>query len=283
MTLLSIERGLMSRRILILVLACLLGGLIAPSAHASVDSSATASYPARAGKVQAAPRIDAKVVSYLRYEAAGGRLMKYRIIGQRIDSLGRQWTRVRLSVRPGSGWTLAKNLRDDPARRFVRRDPPLGPCINGWMQMPVSGIDHFTWSFRGQRAPNPGRYRWGTCHTVRTTMKIIHRYRRAHPSAPRVAVGDLSFRGGGPIDGHASHELGVDVDIYYPRRDGREREPKSVSQVNRRLSQDLISRSVRAGATDVFVGTGMGFFGTRRGVVQAIPHHQDHAHIRFAR
>ena len=39
------------------------------------------------------------------------------------------------------------------------------------------------------------------------------------PDAPRVVVGDISFPNGGPMEA-CLNENGLDVDIYYPRRDG---------------------------------------------------------------
>jgi murein endopeptidase len=82
--------------------------------------------------------------------------------------------------------------------------------------------------------------------------------------------------------GHRSHQNGLDVDIYYPRRDRRERAPRNVGQVDQRLAQDLVDRFVAAGAHFVFVGTGTGLSGPP-GVVQAIAHHDDHMHVRIVR
>jgi hypothetical protein len=50
--------------------------------------------------------------------------------------------------------------------------------------------------------------------------------------------------------------------------------------VDRVLAQDLVDRFVAAGAQYVFVGYRVGLRGPRR-VVQAIPHHDDHLHVRL--
>ncbi len=79
------------------------------------------------------------------------------------------------------------------------------------------------------------------------------RHRRAHPGAPRVLVGDLSRPRGGPFGprfggpGHVSHQNGLDVDVYYPRRDRLEAAPTRVAQIDRRLAQDLVDRFLAAG------------------------------------
>ena len=83
---------------------------------------------------------------------------------------------------------------------------------------------------------------------------MIAEYRLANPLAPRVGIGDLSRRHGGDFGvrfgglGHASHQNGLDVDVYYPRLDGLERRAYKPSQVDRELAQDLVDRFVAAGA-----------------------------------
>jgi len=115
---------------------------------------------------------------------------------------------------------------------------------------------------------------------------VVRSHRSADPRARRVGVGDLSRpRGGdfgtryGPV-GHASHQNGLDADVYYPRRDGRERAPTSVAEVDRRRAQDLVDRFVRAGAERVFVGPNVGLTGPPD-VVQEVPNHDDHLHVRL--
>ena len=91
---------------------------------------------------------------------------------------------------------------------------------------------------------------------------MIEAYRAAHPDAPRVVVGDISYKGGGPMDDeHVSHQNGLDVDIYYPRTDGKLREPLEPDQIDHRLAQDLVDRFVAAGAQLVLVGPSTGLTG----------------------
>jgi hypothetical protein len=122
---------------------------------------------------------------------------------------------------------------------------------------------------------------------VRTLLRVLAEHRSAHPDAARVGVGDLSRPLGGDFGprfggiGHASHQNGLDVDVSYPRRDGREAPPGRPRDVDRALAQDLVDRFVRAGATKVFVGPGLGLRGPKR-VVQPLIHHHDHLHVRLA-
>jgi murein endopeptidase len=116
---------------------------------------------------------------------------------------------------------------------------------------------------------------------VRIVLRIAREYARAHPRAPRVGIGDLSRPRGGPFGPkHASHQNGLDVDVYYPRRDRRERPPRRVGQIDRRLAQDLVRRFVRAGADIVYVGPNTGFTGPR-GIVRALWNHDNHLHVRI--
>ena len=82
----------------------------------------------------------------------------------------------------------------------------------------------------------------------------------------------------GPV--HATHQNGLDADVYYPRRDRRERPPKLVSQIDRRLAQDLLDRFVAAGADLVYIGPNTGFTGPA-GVVQVLWNHDNHLHVRI--
>jgi hypothetical protein len=70
------------------------------------------------------------------------------------------------------------------------------------------------------------------------------------------------------------------VDVYYPRKDGLERPPRTVAQVDRRLAQDLVNRFVASGATKVFVGPNLRLRGPR-GIVIPLWNHDNHLHARF--
>ena len=157
--------------------------------------------------------------------------------------------------------------------------PYAGHLENG-TQLPVEGPDWVTWNPNTDSRPNlPGRL-YGHEHTIRTIINVLARYRKAHPSAPQVVVGDISLRGGGVMDQHVSHENGLDVDIYYPRRDRWLQAPTSTAQIDRRLSQDLLDGFVAAGASKIFVGYATNLRGPRE-VVIPYPNHENHMHVRF--
>lgn len=156
----------------------------------------------------------------------------------------------------------------------------------GGVRLPREGVHFFTWDPVLHRSPDRPWRRFGTDRLVRMLLAVIDAYAAAHPDAPRVGIGDLSRPHGGDFGprfggiGHASHQNGLDADVYYPRRDRRERAPRTVDQIDLRLAQELVDRFVRAGAQIVFVGPSTHLHGPA-GVVHILVHHDDHLHVRL--
>jgi hypothetical protein len=157
--------------------------------------------------------------------------------------------------------------------------PYSGRLADG-TQLPVEGPDWVTWNPATDSSPNlPGRL-WGHERTIRTILSVLADYRAAHPDAPRVVVGDISSRDGGWLDEHVSHQNGLDVDVYYPRPDGRATAPSPTSGIDHSLSQELVDRFVAAGARMIFVGYRVGLGGPSA-VVIPYANHENHMHVRF--
>jgi murein endopeptidase len=173
-------------------------------------------------------------------------------------------------VPPAVEWRHSQSLGTPAAGRLARG-----------VRLPSHGVHFFTWDPVLRRTPNrPGR-RWGTDRLVRVLLGVVEEYAAANPHAPRVGIGDLSRRGGGPFGPkHATHQNGLDADVYFPRRDGRERPPLFPRQIERRLAQDLVDRFVRAGAEVVYVGPGTGLRGPPH-VVTVLWNHDNHLHVRI--
>ena len=98
-------------------------------------------------------------------------------------------------------------------------------------------------------------------------------------------VGDLSRRRGGDFGprfggiGDASHQNGLDVDIYYPRTDGKLRSPRaphrSIAPPRR-----VVDAFVAKGAVHVFVGPSLALRGPTR-IVSPLVNHDNHLHARL--
>jgi protein MpaA len=175
----------------------------------------------------------------------------------------------------------------DPPRRSRSLGLPWAGRLVDGVRLPAADRHFFTWDPVLRRKPDRGWRRYGNARVVRTVLRIVDAYAAAHPHAPRVGIGDLSRPHGGDFGarfgglGHVSHQNGLDVDVYYPRRDGHEASPTRPEQIDRPLAQDLVDRFVRAGAVRVFVGPATGLTGSR-GVVAVLAHHDNHLHARFA-
>jgi murein endopeptidase len=154
------------------------------------------------------------------------------------------------------------------------------------VRLPAESRTFFTWDPVLRRSPNRPWRRWGTDRLVRVVLGVARDFHAAHPRSPRMAVGDLSRPRGGDFGprfgyiGHVSHQNGLDVDVYYPRADGRELAPHYASEIDRARSQELVDRFLAAGAEVIFVGPNTGLGGAP-GRVQALTHHDNHLHVRL--
>jgi murein endopeptidase len=171
-----------------------------------------------------------------------------------------------------------------PPSRAVGQ-PWHGRLVHG-VQLPDAGPGYLTWDPILKRLGDRSWRRWGTDRLIRVVTRVVGDYARRHPDAPPVLIGDLSRPHGGDFGprfggiGHASHQNGLDADVYYPRRDGRLRRAAHPEQVDRRAAQELVDAFVRAGAQYVFVGPSLHLHGPPK-VVQPLVHHDDHLHVRL--
>jgi murein endopeptidase len=164
--------------------------------------------------------------------------------------------------------------------------PNHGSLVCG-RQLPAETDTFVTWDFPQQVLPNRPWRRWGTEKLVNTVESIAADYRaRFGPDETPLVIGDLSRRRGGPFgrryggEGHASHQNGLDVDIYYPRADGIELPVFSPAEIDRVRAQWLVDRAARADAQYVFIGPNTRLRRpTRR--VQLLANHDNHLHLRI--
>jgi len=193
-----------------------------------------------------------------------------------------------LPLMPGPLASEPARLPFEPVRWRQSRSLglPWAGRLEAGVQLPREGRTFFTWDPVLRRSPSRAWRQVGSDRLVRTVLRVLGQFAHAHPHAPRIGIGDLSRPAGGDFGirygrpGHVSHQNGLDVDLYYPRLDRRERPPRRVAQIDRRLAQELVDRFVRAGASHVFVGPGTGLTGPPR-IVQPLAHHDNHLHVRL--
>src|SRR3954470_4206178 len=172
-----------------------------------------------------------------------------------------------------------------PCKSRAVGKPWKGRLVCG-VQLPAESTTFTTWDFPLAVSPNAGWRRWGTAELVAEVQTIAADYQTRFGPDARIVVGDLSRPRGGAFGekfggaGHASHQNGRDVDIFYPRRDGLLRPAARPAQVDRMRAQWLVNRAARD-AQYVFIGIHVGLR-RRFKRVQYLPlYHEDHLHVRI--
>jgi murein endopeptidase len=221
------------------------------------------------------PRVTALALALIALAVPEGAAAWFDASAGQVVSLRPFWTR------PGSDPGHVPERVPIVWRNSISLGTPGAGRLRRGVRFPAEGKYFFTWDPVLHVSPNSAWRRWGTDDLVRTVLRVLRRYAHAHPHAPRVGIGDLSRRRGGPFGPkHATHQNGLDADIYYPRLDRRERPPKRAEQMDRRLSQALVDLFVAAGADVIYVGPNTRLKGPP-GVVQVLWNHDNHLHVRI--
>lgn len=159
----------------------------------------------------------------------------------------------------------------DPNPSAPPPTPPSQPTgSRGFIQISASGVGFYDYS--------PASDRWGTPTMVHGLERIGREWARLHPGGPRMGLGDLSLRDGGPIPGHVSHQHGVDVDVRPVRTSGEGPVTINQSAYSRTGTRELI---------DLFYAnlpiTLVLFNDAAVPRVQSWPNHHNHFHARMRR
>lgn len=154
---------------------------------------------------------------------------------------------------------------------------------------------------------------WATAETVATLDRVLSEWRRRFPDAQPILVGNMSSPTGGKLEPHASHQSGRDVDLSYPQIWDRKEElnwrEMSDANLDRKMTWDLMKLLVETGAVEhIFMDTSLQKLlyewakehqpvpkrklsrwleyprraGSTGAIVQHVPGHVDHMHVRFA-
>jgi len=139
------------------------------------------------------------------------------------------------------------------------------------VQLPPTGA-----GFYGSTAASR---RFGTQQTIQAWTSIAASWRVAHPTGPRIGIGDISLRCGGLMPPHVSHQKGKDADIRLMRNDGREEGTVYTSSTySQALTQELINL-IRA---NPIASVQLILFNDPRATgVKPWPGHDNHLHVRF--
>jgi hypothetical protein len=250
------------------VVLALAAGLMAPSAAAAA---------------WVMPRIERVQLRAGASLSAAPQALAYR--GERLrvtassDTPGGLWHQVALDGR--AGWLPATGTKaTTPARRW--RHPcasrALGTFSHGRLacgrQLAAQGTGFRTWDAARLRSPSEWSRRWGTSRLVARIRAAGRAWQARHPLGARLLVGDMSRPRGGPFTrrfgaiGHASHQNGLDVDVYYPRADGRG-------------ARELVALLALTRPEVMFVGCRIGLAARGR-AKHLCSNHENHVHVRYA-
>jgi murein endopeptidase len=200
------------------------------------------------------------------------------------DSTGAHW--VKLTFRKTTGWVpLARTKRaPEPACRSRATGRASSGRLTCGKLLPAWTSLWVTQNPTNGASPNAANRRWGTDEILATIETVTLAYWRRFPDAPRIVIGDISRRYGGRFPIHSSHQQGIDVDVWYPRRaGGRSRTPRGPGDIDRRRSQWLVERFAAERAEVVYVGTQTGLRRSRRNIKYLAYGHDTHFHVRLSR
>jgi len=187
------------------------------------------------------------------------------------------------------GWVLRSATSPVPACR----PQALGTWTDGRLRCgwPLAAVTDtwVTWDWARKRRPDRRWRRFGTARTVEAIERVAGGYAAGHPGR-RLLVADLSRTHGGSFDrrfgsvGHVSHQNGLDVDVVYPRRDGREVPARTPAQVDLPLAREIVRRFGEQGAKVMLVGCERDYASAHRRAREFCnAEHEDHVHVRFPR
>jgi peptidoglycan hydrolase-like protein with peptidoglycan-binding domain len=141
-------------------------------------------------------------------------------------------------------------------------------------QLPASGPGYYSYKMSLRHK------QYGLSETIAALKDIGARWAAAHPAGPRYGIGDISLQGGGCISGHASHQMGIDVDLALMRKDGKEGHSNYLdkSTYSQSLTQELVNL-IRA--NKVLPAQFILFNDPAVTGVKKWPNHNNHLHVRF--
>lgn len=153
---------------------------------------------------------------------------------------------------------------------------------------------------------------WATQTTVATLDLILREWERRFPKRQPILIGNMSARDGGRLKPHSSHQSGRDVDLSYPQIWDRKEElnwrTMNASNLDCELTWSLLELLRETGAVEVIlIDTKLqrllyefalktqrysekqlenwmqyrGFDRAEKPLIQHVPGHEDHIHVRF--
>lgn len=195
-----------------------------------------------------------------------------------------------LNAKHGAGLSTTPTF-DSATRNAVR-------ALQREMNLPATGVvdrntwRKLTWHFmrpdfaRASLCNYNGGHRnadWGTANAIAQLESAADLFRSRAGGV--VAIGDISFKHGGDIDLHQTHEDGLDIDIALIRTDGRQCTNPGISYKSSKYDRDATRQMLQAIHDDLWGHLQLIYFNDpqmiRAGLSQRYPNHDDHIHVRL--
>jgi peptidoglycan hydrolase-like protein with peptidoglycan-binding domain len=139
--------------------------------------------------------------------------------------------------------------------------------------LPRAGVGFYSYHPGG-----PDR-QYGTADTIRALRVIGQKWAAIRPIGPRIGIGDISFRRGGHMPPHLSHDKGIDADIRLMRNDGKE---DGVTYRDATYSRDLTQKLVDTIRANGVLPIKVIYFNDPAVTgVKQWKGHDNHLHVRF--
>jgi peptidoglycan hydrolase-like protein with peptidoglycan-binding domain len=151
--------------------------------------------------------------------------------------------------------------------------PPSTTPVAVNTPLPASGTGYYSYTSAEKR--------YGTAATIGALQAIASAWNQAHPSGPRLGIGNISMRGGGQFPPHSTHREGLNADIR-PVRSDRGESPVTYqdSSYSRALTQELVNLIF---ANPVLGVSSILFNDPSVQRVKAYQGHDNHLHVTFNR
>ncbi len=124
---------------------------------------------------------------------------------------------------------------------------------------------------------------WGTAAAVAQLEAAAALFNRR--AGGRIAVGDIGFEHGGPINLHQTHQDGLDIDIALVRRDGRQCSRPGISYLSRQYDRAATREMLSAIHDALGPRLKLIYFNDPQmigaGLAQRYSNHDDHIHVRL--
>lgn len=159
-------------------------------------------------KIQVCPEIAPRERKQITYTVQPGDTLG--TIAERYDLTARELSRFQRggkledpsSLRPGQELRVWVDGSIAPGFSTDARDKGV---LTAGVLLPTGKHYHVKWEAGA----------WGTDETIRAIQSAVSAYKQKMPGGPKVYIGDISKKGGGPFSPHSSHQHGKDVDVGY--------------------------------------------------------------------